>query len=839
MSEEKEKRRAGLEALEKFTEENSIGKQFGRSLASPFGRGIGSVNRGSFTRSDIERYRLDEGSIGFDDDFSFMPRPTPPKTSQAAVWKESVQPDNTVPAPADRIVPAEPIPSAENAARETPEISDVRYDDPTVSSAYGTETVSAAEERISAELHDSWNISPVQAEVIVNHSRECFSILRAKNSSGRAGYEEISKGFIDISEVRTIVGYDGTKRVYLSARFRRDHISEEGLISREMLENEPEKLYDTAALHNVRFTSRKNAGLSAKYLLSVSEEKDNGKTCYLSFHRDETGKMRHPDEAMIFRNTASGDEVKEFFLKEADMQTVFLLGCRLMTELEAVGYMNEFPPLLLTAAEPDTALAALSEILGISAFYRVDKHYRQADDERIRLYNAASGTKYNIGKYFSCIIESSLRKPTIFVTDRENLSAYGSVAAKAVRLPYEAAEYDMRRLGRIYDFMRSAFLKNCISPEEWQQIADGIDVSEFNVYVSYLAAQILLSVWLVLSEVMVKEQAEEFLGMLRRWILSVTEDPDARMVSNLKDFLRSGADGVSLNRSGNVHVTVEALNGLARRGIWQNDFASSLSSMGILQRGDLSFQRTATVNGRSRRVYEIVQDKLFTFGELRTVVNEFAKCCPDIVIPFAECDGKTISLAFSDIAQENPTVRLSGTDIALRRSVCSAIICGARKQGIEVIGAEISDTEDTVSDDGVTYRHFIDANAGNGYLAGLLNDRKRSEKPPVLLMIEDAAKWDTSARSPLSKILRSGGKYGIICCVTDSRADTDSEYAVYIHTGEFGFRPAERRIFGIPAGECPEKQAVLEMTENSFLAVGTLASEKGYIRGTVIAKTCK
>lgn len=848
MSEADEKRRAGLDALDRFAEENSFGNSFGGGYSSPFGRGIGTANRGTLTRSDIERFKANEGSMGFDDDFSFTPRPRQPATPVRAPAPPAVKPPEpvrTAPVPviekpAEEVITeiqhtaAEPVPVPPQPA-EIPASAVQEPEEPAEPVVTSPEPAArlTAEERAAAELHEAWNTAaPVTDEIIVNRSRECFCVLRARNSSGRAGYEEISKGFIDIVEVRTVEGYDGTKHDFIAVRYRRDHTTADGMISREELERSPGSLLETASRNNVIFTGRRYAVMAAKYLLTVSADTLSDRVHHVSFYCDED-RIRHPDEADIYRNSASAERVKEFFLSDGDMQTVFLLCYRLLTELEASGYMQEFPVLIFNAHDPSAALSQAGEILGEKTVCRIDKHFNDAEDKRVRLYNAGHSSRYNIEKYLPEILAGTDTHPTIFAADGMKAFCGSDITRSSVIMPYALTERDLSELGGIYDFMRSAFLRCGISPEKWRQTADGIDVSEFNVYVSYLASQILLTAWMVLSEVTDKESAEASLGRLCRWILTLTEDPDDRMILRLKEFLRSGADGVSLNRSGNVHVIAETMNEYARNDMWRADFAAVLASQGIISRGELSLQRSATVNGRSYRVYEIVQDKLFSYGELRTVVNEFARSAPELSIPFAECCGQRISLAFSDMG-DSSAVLITGEDAERRFEVCGSIIEGAREQGIEVVAADISDTENT-SDNGVSYIHSRDKDEANGFLKELLQRKKEDPGALILLIIENAEDWDMSARSPLvGRILRSGGKYGIICCVTAKSTDIAGKYSVYIHTGEFGFRQTERRVFGIPAGECPEKQAVLDMPESSFLAAGSLAAEKGYVRAPVI-----
>ena len=59
MTEAEEKRRAGLAVLERYTDGNDIVKLYGNT--SPFRLGLGALNRGTFTASEIERSRLSGG----------------------------------------------------------------------------------------------------------------------------------------------------------------------------------------------------------------------------------------------------------------------------------------------------------------------------------------------------------------------------------------------------------------------------------------------------------------------------------------------------------------------------------------------------------------------------------------------------------------------------------------------------------------------------------------------------------------------------------------------------------------------------------------------------------
>ncbi len=816
MSEAEEKRRARLEALNRYTEENDFGGTFRGGYISPFGRNIGSSEHGTFTRSDIERYKLNEGSIGFDDDFAFDRRPEPRQPSPEKTPEPTAAP--AVPEPED-------IPVPEEAEMPEPDIQPLPE-----------QPARTADERAAAELHEAWNTAPhATSEIIVNRSRECFSILRARNSSGRAGYEEISRGMIDIAEVLTIVGYDGVGREYLNARFRRDHTTVEGLINKRELEKSPEKLFDIASENGVQFFTRKNAGIAAKYLLDMSASSEEHIIQYLSFYRDEDGTVHHPDEAAIFRNAAPAAKVKELFTDSGSFRTVFLLCYRLLTELEASGYMQEFPVLIFTAHDSTAALGDIAEILGEPDIYKIDKHYKDADNKRVRLFNAANCTKYNIGRYMPEIMSSADVRPTIFAAGAAKQLGDGEMLRSAVVLPYTRNESEVSDIRGIYDHIRTVFIKHGITPEDWQRTVEGVDVSEFNVYSSYLAAQLLVTVWIILSELTDRESAEEYVGRLRKWFVTVTEDADEHMTERLKGFLRSGSEGVSLNRSGNANVIAESLNEYARRDMWRTDFAAVFASRGIISRSELSLQRSATVNGRSYRVYEIVQDKLFPYGELRTVVNEFAAGAPEIMIPFAQCCGQQICLAFGTLSgSECANILISGEDLSLRYSVCGSIINGVRGLGGQVIAADISDAEDS-EDNGISYLHFAGAEAANTFLTELLMRKKENSAPLTLLIIGSSENWDMSARSPLvGKIMKNGGKYGIICCITAKSADIDGSFAVNIHAGEFGFRPGERRVFGIPAGECPQKQAVLDMPADSLLAAGSLATEKGYVRDPVI-----
>ena len=147
----------------------------------------------------------------------------------------------------------------------------------------------------------------------------------------------------------------------------------------------------------------------------------------------------------------------------------------------------------------------------------------------------------------------------------------------------------------------------------------------------------------------------------------------------------------------------------------------------------------------------------------------------------------------------------------------------------------------------ITYVSFPDkglTEERDSFLMALYDFKKKEKDTHILLIIRDGNSWSTEDKSPLvNYILDKGRRFGIITCFLadmlasrtfERKDDLQRLFATYISFGNFTFRPWERRLFGIPSGECPEKQAVEELAERECIANGALATENCYIRYPLI-----
>lgn len=709
----------------------------------------------------------------------------------------------------------------------------------------------------------------IQSEIVANHARECFCLMKYKGqdisvkSSGNC--EEISKGLFDIVSVGKVIDYDGTEKTYLSVRYWRDRNSLEGQIELDSLIENPKSLYDIADRNRVSFKNRRYAALVAEHVISVAREYKDVPLTYKGFYRDTAGNIRHPQEADIFRNSVSIQEMREFLTNgnsegtEIRWRTLFILCYRLLTEIRTAGIDEKYPALCFIAGDVSASAVEIAGVVGDTEVYRIDKSIISARDKSITVIDLCAGTEYYLKKYLNELVEDSVIHPVLFVADDIRYFGNSVNEEKIVFLPYETEDLIGVETERIYDFIRSALLRKNISSDKWKDIADNIDVSGFPESAGKLMSNILLSVWLILTETADKSSAERYIGIFRKETGIAIANPGSGVRNKLIKLLRSGADGVSLNRSGNVFITVDAFNKAFHD---YKNAAPKLESEGLIIRGELSLQRTATINGQSKRVYEVVQNKLFSYGELKASVNNFGQNRPEKMLPIADCSGERVFL----VPEESTNLMIVNHNSDQASTFISGLIRSVRENGSNVIVPalqnDISFSDDAVScylkDSGLYYSENSEALDIRAVSEKLINIVFTSDKerirglkdilplcPENSLLLIDEALGDTlgSRRAELKKLIRTAERCGVIICTLQKQLSSDDHQNISALAGLFStfmlfgcteLSTTERRIFGIPSGESPEKHAVDEMISGQFLAVGSLATEKGYIRYPVI-----
>ncbi len=758
-------------------------------------------------------------------------------------------------------------------------------------------------------------------DVGVNNDRECFFVLKAKkyNRANRYNtsfsplnhdklesynndfddifdYMEITKGLILLREVEITFGYDNTVSETIKLEFVRDRIRESITLNTSDLRSDPFCLYEIAMEKRVFILSKKYAPILTDYILmQVERVKHYDPTGFnmpwvqrnIIYH----GFYCRPNQTTLqygavndSEKTANKDEMQDFMgiknneIRENIPTYKFAALClRILSEMRKVYDFGKMPVLVIETRHLRKNIPDICELFEEDMSYVVDKNLKDIKDRRLLILDLDSSTKYNLDKYLSDVMHDTAIHPSILVTSdasyiRDNCPEYMYTI-----IYYQPNTSTAANLNKICNYVRYTIINIGNKSSLFVNTNGEIDVSTFPkhlqkpvFYVLWILRQTLISMELN------TQQIGNYLIKFKDDLLKIVSDPYKDLAESIIDLLHSGVSGIKLNRNGNVFVMADVMKKFAADNRLPTHYAGKLADEGLIRCENGNHTVTATMYGRSQKVYEFQQGKLFGFGELRAVTDDSLKIRNLITVPIGKSSNVQINVVLADTENESANnILMLGPDNRIKRNAEKKLISTVAGKGLSVVVAETFPSDDHVegsmncfcekgklsiheelraisfdeilSPGKITYVSFPDkglTEERDSFLMALYDFKKKEKDTHILLIIRDGNSWSTEDKSPLvNYILDKGRRFGIITCFLadmlasrtfERKDDLQRLFATYISFGNFTFRPWEKRFFGIPSGECPEKQAVEELAERECIANGALATENCYIRYPLI-----
>ena len=761
-------------------------------------------------------------------------------------------------------------------------------------------------------------------DVGYNIDRECFFVLKSKKYNRANRYNtsfsplnhdklesydndfddifdcmEITKGLILLREVETTFGYDNTVSETIKLEFVRDRIRESITLNTSVLRSDPFCLYEIAMENRVFILSKKYAPIITDYILMQVEHVK---------HYDPTGfNMPWVQRNIIYHgfyckpnkmtiqygagnllndseNTASKNEMHEFMgIKNNEIREniptykIAALCLRILSEMRKVYDFGKMPVLVIETRHLRKNIPDICELFEEDMSYVVDKNLKDIKDRRLLILDLDSSTKYNLDKYLSDVMRDTANQPSILVTSdashiRDNYPEYMYTI-----IHYQPNTSTAASLNKICNYIRYTIINIGNKSSLFVNTNRKINVAEFPkhlqkpvFYVLWILKQTLISMELN------AQQIGNYLKKFKDDLLKIVSDPYKDLTESIKNLLHTEVRGIKLNRNGNVFVMADVMKKFAVDSRLPAHYAGKLADEGFIRCENGNHTVTATMYGRSRKVYEFQQGKLFGFGELRAVTDDSLKIRNLITVPIGKSSNVQINVVLADTDNKSANnILMLGSDNRIKRNAEKKLISTVAGKGLSVVVAETFPSDDHIdgslncfyekgklsvreeqhaisfddilSPGKITYVSFPDndfTEDRDSFLMALYDFKKKEKDTRVLLIIRDGNNWPTDSKSPLiNYILDKGRRFGIITCFLadmlasrtfERKDDIQRLFATYISFGNFTFRPWERRLFGIPSGECTEKQAVEELAERECIANGALATENCYIRYPLI-----
>ena len=318
-----------------------------------------------------------------------------------------------------------------------------------------------------------------------------------------------------------------------------------------------------------------------------------------------------------------------------------------------------------------------------------------------------------------------------------------------------------------------------------------------------------------------------------------------------------------------IYVMPKAMEKIAaENGVERNTFISELKAADLLRIVDGKAQIPVTVNGRSVRAYCIQIDKIFAFGDIGLNEERF-ESEPEIKIEIGEADGKKLYFALRDKSgNENGHAYICGPSASGKSTFMNNVAMKALATGMNVIsvGYEYSALEIgevfKVTNDEITSEEFWKIVTEPGAAFTLIPDdnlkaenillqfythvAKKGTKNPTLLFIDEVQTIDCTQAGVLSKlILRQGRKFGILTFLASQYLTAEDARnvakALQQCATKIAFAPGREAsvatMLGVAISDKEARRKLEDMERYSFAAKGALATDKGFVRTAVIAKS--
>lgn len=719
-----------------------------------------------------------------------------------------------------------------------------------------------------------------------------YALMQKDHNKWSSMGEQISVGYITVSEVAEVSYYDESQRLTFTLMFFRDGIcTGQEIVDFGLLRNDPKTLENIAKTHNVVFIKSGKIKLVADYLINYSARQAKCVKRFYGFCFNHNGAFIYPGIKELAGSEASDEELLEFLWGETPEvphipgQVLFLLLYRLLSEMISSGVIERLPVVIAEAPTASDAAKHIADVLGEKTVFTIDSGTKEHTVEKVRVLDAAASTDYNIRNYMRGVIAHAVRHPVIIVTDKLKRIADHIEEDYSVILPYEGKYLPCEEAHRLYIAMLRIFNMTQKLKEGWHEELKKVDATDFPEGIRRFTADMIIAAKFIVKMLTKDGEKSAAYGSSFQAVLSeYMADNTERMLIRLKELLRTGDARYAPDKSGNINISGSCLSDCASAHGWTPMYMSKLRRVGVINDESL---KNVTVNGVSYKGYTINFKKLFKDGELRAVYNEYAKKTrPGVMIPFAECCGFTVYFALKDRSgADNANILITGPSGSGKSAAVTRLASEAAKVDIPVMipvldgdGREyikdaahylfengkfvrINDPSDVAEfkneDTGseimlfeprIIYIHFPDAaeqsalrSMQNRFLNKVFAEKKK-RSDLVMLQIDEAQEWDMQPGSSLVNIIRQGRKHGFITCLVtqsvsrDMCSDVDNfvdQFDTLVDFGKNRHSRVELNKFGFEDHE-RMMDVMKDRPEYGCLAVGHLSTATCGLRYPVL-----
>ena len=601
----------------------------------------------------------------------------------------------------------------------------------------------------------------------------------------------------------------------------------------------------------------------------------------------EDGLLKNNRAEDIFRNAASKDELSALLglSEKAGWFKLLLVSLACFFKLfRVVDFKEIIPVTFLKSAVSGEVVKKLSELFEEEAVPAEKLGKYAADGHEITLVDLGSASDYIQKKAAETIAgKYSYEDHPIFAVGNSAECLIEKIGEDRVVSISAAADFDAKSLGKARDWFFAECLKNpsVINSTINSEITyDGIELSDDTA--PFISTLMRISLYIASAAEQGSDATDTATALTENLTLfldntalnaaeavrSAIIDESIEVVPRSDFDIESGKEFAFYDGK-HIYIMPKAIEKIANNnGVDYRAFISELKSADVLRIVEGKAQIPVTVNGRSVRAICIPIEKIFGFGEIGLNEERFVSE-PEIKIEIGEADCKKLYFALKDKAgNENGHSYICGPSASGKSTFLIGVAKRASALGMNVIsvgyefsalkvGEVLTVTHDDLSSEkfwemvlepGAAYT-LIPNNeiTAENILLQLYTIKTKSEtKNPTILIIDEVQTIDCTQTGVLAGfILRQGRKFGILAFLASQYLTAEDarnvDKALKQCATKIAFAPGREAsvatMLGVAISDKEARRRLEEMERYSFAAKGALATENGFVRTAVIAKS--
>ncbi len=601
----------------------------------------------------------------------------------------------------------------------------------------------------------------------------------------------------------------------------------------------------------------------------------------------EDGVLKNNRAEEIYRNAASKEELSALLGlgEKSGWFKILLVSLACFFKLFRVADFKEIIPVtFLKSAVTCDVVKKLSELFETSAVPAQKLDRTATEGGELMLVDLGSGTPYMRNKAADTIAATNANSDhPIFAVGNSAECLIERIGEESVVSIPAASDFEAKSLSKVRDW----FFAECLKEPSVVNSTISSEITDTGVELSDDTAPFISSLMRICAHILSAAKQcsnnsdtsitliENLATYLDNTVLNAAEavrtaiiDGSVEVVQRADFDIENGKESAFFDGK-NIYVMPKALEKIANdNGVDYRAFISELKSADVLRIVEGKAQIPVTVNGRSVRAICIPVGKIFGFGEIGINEERF-ESEPEIKIEIGETDGKKLFFALKDkTGNENGHSYVCGPSASGKSTFLIGVANRALASGMNVIsvGYEYSALEVgevlTVTHDDLYSEGFgkIVTEPGAAYtlipnneitaediLLQLYTIKTKSETiDSTLLIVDEVQTVDCSQTGALTKlILRQGRKFGILAILASQYLTAEDarnvDKALKQCATKIAFAPGREAsvasMLGVSATDKEARRRLEDIERYSFAARGMLATDKGYIRTPVIAKS--